>query len=234
MSDIVLSPAEQEANAAKLQAEAAKAQAEARKLSAEAESAERFARMKTLELLKAEEADAAMRASDEYNHVYRFDTMVDRGSVEKATRKLAEWHRLDPKCEIEIVFSSPGGAVIGGMELFDTISNLRATHSKVTTGCTGMAASMAGVLLMAGSHRYMTKQSWLMIHRAAFGTMGKSYEVEDMLLWVKRVEKRILDIFVSRSKLSAATIKRNWERKDWWITADEALELELIEEIRGG
>lgn len=73
-----------------------------------------------------------------------------------------------------------------------------------------------------------------MIHRAAFGASGKTFEVEDEVEWVKRVERRILELFVQRTngRLSAAKIKRNWDRKDWWITSDEALELGLVDEVR--
>lgn len=96
-----------------------------------------------------------------------------------------------------------------------------------------MAASMAGILLMAGDKRWIGHQCWMMIHRAAFGAIGKTYEVEDEVKLVKRIEERCLDIFVSRSKLSKLKIKRNWDRKDWWIDADECLELGLVDEIRG-
>ena len=71
-----------------------------------------------------------------------------------------------------------------------------------------------------------------MIHRAAFGAFGKTYEVEDEVEFVKRIEERILDIFTARSKLTKMKIKRNWDRKDWWISADEALEAHLVDEVR--
>ena len=96
-----------------------------------------------------------------------------------------------------------------------------------------MAASMAGILLMAGDVRWLGHQSWMMIHRAAFGAYGKTCEIEDEVKFVQRIEERILDVFTSRSKLTKQKIKRNWERKDWWISSDECLDLELIDEIRG-
>ena len=147
--------------------------------------------------------------------------------------KLTEWSRLDPKCDMEIVFSSPGGGIISGFELFDFIQSLRSSGHKITTGSLGYAASMAGILLQAGDVRWIGHQSWMMIHRAAFGAMGKTFEVEDEVKFVKRIEKRILDIFISRSKLSKTKIQRNWNRKDWWITADECLDLNLVDEVRG-
>jgi len=147
-------------------------------------------------------------------------------------KRLTEWSRLDPKCDIEIIFSSPGGSIIDGFELFDHIQHLRNKGHHVTTGTLGMAASMAGILLQAGDTRWVGHQAWIMIHRAAFGAYGKTYEVEDEVEFVKRIEERILDIFTSRTKLTKQKIKRNWDRKDWWISADEAIELHLVDEIR--
>ena len=91
---------------------------------------------------------------------------------------------------------------------------------------------MAGVLLQAGDVRWVGQQAWVMIHRAAFGASGKTFEIEDEVRFTQRLEGRILDIFTSRSKLSKAKIKRNWDRKDWWISADEAIEMGLVDEIR--
>ena len=91
---------------------------------------------------------------------------------------------------------------------------------------------MAGILLQAGGTRWIGHQAWMMIHRAAFGAIGKTYEVEDEVKLVKRIEDRCVDIFVSRSKLSKIKIKRNWDRKDWWIDADECLALGLVDEVR--
>jgi ATP-dependent Clp protease protease subunit len=147
-------------------------------------------------------------------------------------KKLTQWSRLDPKCDIEIIFSSPGGSIIDGFELFDFIQDLRNNGHTITTGSLGMAASMAGILLQAGDIRWVGGQAWIMIHRAAFGAFGKTYEVEDEVEFVKRIEERILDIFTSRSGLTKLKIKKNWDRKDWWISADEAVELGLVDEVR--
>ncbi len=197
------------------------------------------AELEELNLIKARiEADKISRsrekelAVDDENHLYRFSGEVSGNSVERCIKKLTEWHRLSPKCDIELVFSSPGGAIIDGFELFDYIQYLRNNDHHITTGTLGMAASMAGILLQAGDTRWIGQQAWLMIHRAAFGAYGKTFEIEDEVKFVKRVEERILDIFTSRSELTRNKIKRNWERKDWWISAEEAVDLKLVDEIR--
>ena len=165
--------------------------------------------------------------------IYRFNTAVDKTHVHQCMHKLTQWTRRHPKCDIEIVFSSGGGSIIDGFELFDFIQELRERGHKVITGSLGMAASMAGILLQAGEHRWIGHQAWMMIHRAAFGVIGKTFEIEDEVAWIKRIEARILEIFEKRSNLSRLKIKRNWDRKDWWISSDEALELGLVDEIKG-
>jgi ATP-dependent protease ClpP protease subunit len=57
--------------------------------------------------------------------------------------------------------------------------------------------------------------------------------VEDEVEFTKRIEERIVDIFTSRSTLTTRQVKANWNRKDWWISADEALTLGLVDEVRG-
>ena len=214
-------------------AEAKLKEAEALKTEAEASKAKYEAHEAEIKYLEVRQKFDRQRAEDEMNHLYRFTGEVSGSSVSRCMKKLTEWTRMDPKCDIEIVFSSPGGSIIDGFELFDFIQELRAKGHKVTTGSLGMAASMAGILLMAGDVRWIGHQSWMMIHRAAFGAYGKTYEIEDEVKFVRRIEERILDIFTHRSKLTKSKIKRNWDRKDWWLSADECLNLDLVDEIKG-
>jgi len=184
------------------------------------------------EALRIREAEAIRRANDEYNFIYRFYGAVTISTVDQAIQTLTAWHRLNEGVDLEIIFNSPGGSVIDGFELFDFIVDLRANGHQVTTGCTGMAASMAGILVQAGDIRWMSRESWYMIHRAAFGAVGKTFEVEDTVEWIKRIEARIQDIFVARSKLTKREITKKWDRKDWWISSDEALAKGLVDEVR--
>lgn len=230
---------EVEADIAVKQAEARKIVAEAVKLEHEAKKAELDVSKANIELhvkqmsyekeLERREKDKAL---DEENFLYRFNGEVSCNSVRACISKLTEWHRIKPKCDMEIIFSSPGGSIIDGFELFDYIQHLRNEGHHITTGSLGYAASMAGILLQAGDTRWIGHQAWLMIHRAAFGAWGKTYEIEDEVKFIKRIEDRILDIFTSRSKLTTNKIKRNWDRKDWWISADESKDLGLVDEVR--
>lgn len=226
-------PKEVTASIQKTLAEVKKIEAEIRKIEADAQTAENYARLRKIEADKKEQEWRREKADDKENMIYRFNTIVDKTYVNDCMHTLTQWSRRHPKCDIEIVFSSGGGSIVDGFVLFDFIQELRGRGHKVITGSLGMAASMAGILLQAGDHRWIGHQAWMMIHRAAFGVIGKTFEIEDHTAWIKRIEDRILGIFEKRSKLTRLKIKRNWDRKDWWISSDDALELGLVDEIRG-
>ena len=143
----------------------------------------------------------------------------------------AEFARLssDP---IEIVFHSPGGDVFSGFSLFDYILKLRGDGIQVTTSCYGLAASMAGLLLQAGDVRVMSPHSWMMIHEVGSGVIGKLSAVRDEQELLERIERDGLAVLAERSHLTVDEIQERSRRKDWWLTAEEALELGFIDEIR--
>jgi ATP-dependent Clp endopeptidase proteolytic subunit ClpP len=222
-----------QAEEAKTQAETEKVRVEIRKLQAEARKAEADAEKAELELEELRDDERVRKSADAFHHVYAFTAAVADSSVRSCMQRLNEWARNEPGCSIEIVFNSPGGSVVDGMALFDYILTLRANGHHITTTALGMAASMAGILLQAGDKRVMGSEAWLLIHEGSFGAVGKVGEVEDTVEWVKRIQKRILRIFAKRSHLTETQLARRWHRKDWWIDADEALKLGLIDEVRG-
>ena len=230
--EIAATVAKLEAEALKFKAEARKTEAEKREVEASVRTMVARATQDELKLAHLLEGERKRKATDLEHRIYRYSSSVGATTVGNCMEQLTEWHRLDPGCDIEVIFNSGGGAVIDGFELFDFLVDLGNNGHKVTTGCTGMAASMAGILVQAGQERWMSRESWYMIHRAAFGAMGKTFDVEDTVEWIKRIETRILNIFAGRSQLSVATLRKKWDRKDWWIDSDEALKLGLVDSIR--
>ena len=230
--DVVEQPKEPARTEAEISADLERIQAETRKILAETRKAEADALVAEIDARAVYRKREKEKAQDEENYLYRFSGDVSHSSVTTCMKKLTQWSRLEPKCDIEVIFSSPGGSIIDGFELFDFFQDLRSKGHKITTGTLGMAASMAGILLQAGDVRWVGHQAWMMIHRAHFGAVGKTYEVEDEVEFVKRIEERILNIFTTRSKLTKLKIKRNLDRKDWWISADECMELGLVDEVR--
>ena len=116
-----------EAETQQVLAEIEKTKAETRRIEAEASKAELSAREDYEKRMKKD-------CTDEENHLYRFSGEVSKSSVTSCMRKLTEWARMDPKCDIEVIFSSPGGEIISGFELFDFLQDLRNKGHKITTG----------------------------------------------------------------------------------------------------
>lgn len=222
---------------------AERARADARKSIAEAEGAESMAAIAAIAREKETTAHHRSQLADDFtHHRYLFDGAVTDASVSKCIKALNAWDREDAMCDIEIAFSSPGGSLFDGVELFDFISSLRHEGRTITTSAYGMAASMAGILLQAGDIRVVGKQSYILIHEVSFGSQGKIGDVEDMTKFVRRVQGRILDIFAERCANSAsetatkpftrAQISKGWTRTDWWLDSDEALRGGLVDVVR--
>jgi ATP-dependent Clp protease protease subunit len=220
------------AEIAHLEAKADRERAETLKL--DAETREATARASATELLLEREQEKRARelAADEHHHVYVFDQDVNETSVKRCIGQLNAWARQDPGCGIEIQINSPGGSIFDGFALIDFIRDLQAKEHHITMLAYGMAASMGGVLLQVGDERVMGANCLLLIHEGSLGAIGDFGKVEDRVKLMGLMHERILDLFTSRSKVSKAMIKRNWQRRDWWMTADEALKHGFIDAIR--
>lgn len=171
-------------------------------------------------------------AHADYARIYTFYDPVKAVSVTKCMEELGNWSRRDPGQAIKIVLNSPGGAVLDGLAMYDFIMSLRASGHHVEVVALGMAASMGGVLLQAGDKRTMGRNSWLLIHEVGTGAIGTVSEVEEAVEFSKRLQDNIVEILAHRSKLTSKSIKLKWKKSDWWLNAQEALDLELIDEIQ--
>ncbi len=243
MSDRPIPKAIQDALVAKHRAEAAKFEAEALRAKTEAQQLAIALRDARIDLRQKQRIEDELLALDSYNYTYRFNTDVNDTTVKQCIDKLTFWHRTKPDHEIEVIFNSPGGSVFAGMDLFDFICELRRSGQRVTTHGRGHMASMGGILLQAGDVRSMGKESYILIHEVSHWAMGKVGEIEDEMKFLKLVSDRVGKIFIERAQeagsngtashpLTAAYLKRNWERKDWWIDSAEALKLGIVDEVR--
>lgn len=220
------------ATEAKLAAEARYFEAQARSYELDCRETEARLELTEMELEVKREVHKLTQASDHYHRVLRFTKEVNEGSVKEAIETLAKWDRIDPDCDITIIFTSPGGSVFSGYALFDFIVELKSRHH-ITTVARGYAASMAGILLQAGTTRKMGKESFLMLHEISTVSMGKAFEIQDEADFLAMAMDRVYDIFVDRSggKLTKRKLKSLVERRDYWVASDEALKYGLVDEV---
>lgn len=188
----------------------------------------------SLDIQTKKETLAREHADDYYNRVYNFTALVDERSVGVCINVLSTWSRLWPGKEIEIVIHSPGGDALAGLALFDYIGSLRGKGHGITTVAMGFAASMAGILLQAGSMRLIGRESYVLIHEISGSAVGRIGEIEDTITFANKMQERMINIFLGRSggKMTRANFVKHWKRKDWWLDSSEMLRYGFVDGIR--
>ena len=136
---------------------------------------------------------------------------------------------VDPGKDISIYLNSPGGSVIAGLGLYDTMQHIK---SDVSTICIGMAASMAAVLLVAGAQgkRMALPHSRVMIHQPLGGVQGQASDIEITAREILKYKAELYKIIADHSGMSLERIEADADR-DYWMTADEAKEYGMIDKV---
>ncbi len=136
---------------------------------------------------------------------------------------------VDPGKDISIYINSPGGSVYAGYGIYDTMQYI---NCDVSTICTGIAASMASVLLVAGAKgkRLALPHSRVMIHQPLGGTQGQASDIEIAAREILKVKKELYTIISEHSGRPYEDIERDSDR-DYWMTAPEALEYGMIDRV---
>lgn len=135
----------------------------------------------------------------------------------------------DPGKDIQIYFNSPGGSVYAGLGIYDTMQFI---SSDVATICTGMAASMAAVLLCAGEKgkRSALTHSRVMIHQPMGGTQGQASDIEISTREIIKVRDELYKIIADHSGQDVKKVHEDSDR-DHWMTAEEALKYGMVDEV---
>lgn len=135
----------------------------------------------------------------------------------------------DPKRDVQMYINSPGGSVIAGLGIYDTMQYV---SPDVATICTGLAASMGAVLLSAGikGKRTCLFHSRVMIHQPLGGMQGQVSDMEISYKLIKGMQKQLYDILAFHTGQDYDTIERDCDR-DNWMTGAEAKEYGLIDEV---
>lgn len=135
----------------------------------------------------------------------------------------------DPGKDISIYVNSPGGSVYAGYGIYDTMQYI---SCDVSTICTGMAASMAAVLLVAGTKgkRFALPHSRVMIHQPLGGMQGQASDIEIAAKEILRVKSELYKIISDHSGQPLEVVERDSDR-DKWMTAEEALAYGMIDKV---
>lgn len=135
----------------------------------------------------------------------------------------------DPGKDISIYLNSPGGSVYAGLGIYDTMQYI---GSNVGTICTGMAASMAAVLLVAGAKgkRSALQHSRVMIHQPMGGMQGQASDMEITVREIQKLKNELYQIIAEHSGNTFDKIAADSDR-DYWMTAQEALDYGMIDNI---
>jgi len=156
-------------------------------------------------------------------------TQIDDYTANTIQAQLLYLDTSDPGKDISIYINSPGGSVYAGYGIYDTMQFI---SSKVSTICTGMAASFAAVLLVAGEKgkRHALKHSRVMIHQPLGGAQGQASDIEITAREILKIKKEIYTIISDHSGQPYEKVLQDRDR-DFWMTSEEAMEYGMIDSI---
>ena len=156
-------------------------------------------------------------------------TQIDDYTANTLQAQLLFLDSSDPGKDISIYVNSPGGSVHAGLGIYDTMQFI---SSDVATICTGMAASMAAVLLVAGKEgkRSALKHSRVMIHQPMGGAQGQASDIEITAREIQKLKKELYTIIAEHSHTDFDKVWTDSDR-DYWMTAEEAKEYGMIDRV---
>lgn len=156
-------------------------------------------------------------------------TQVDDYTANVIQAQLLYLDTSDPGKDISIYINSPGGSVYAGYGIYDTMQYI---GCDVSTICTGIAASMAAVLLVAGEKgkRFALKHSRVMIHQPLGGAQGQASDIEITAREIGKVKKELYTIISEHSGKSYEEVERDSDR-DYWMNAAEAKDYGMVDKI---
>ncbi|TGD25054.1 ATP-dependent Clp protease proteolytic subunit [Companilactobacillus suantsaicola] len=181
-----------------------------------------------------EQSSRGERAYDIYSRLLKDRIIMVSGEVnsQMANTVIAELLFLDAQDsdkDISMYINSPGGSVTDGLAIMDTMNFIK---SDVQTIATGMAASMASILLSSGTKgkRFALPNSTVLIHQPLGGAQGQQTEIEIAAQEILKTRKRLNHILADNSGQTFEKLQKDTDR-DNYMTAQEAKDYGLIDEI---
>ncbi len=189
----------------------------------------------TLVPMVVEQTNRGERAYDIYSRLLRdniifIGTPIDDNVANLVTAQLLFLAAEDPEKDISLYINSPGGVVTAGMAIYDTMQFIK---PDVTTICIGQAASVAALLLAAGTpgKRFALPNSRVLIHQPTMGGLsGQATDIDIHAREILRIRASLNEILAKHTHQPVEKIEHDVER-DYWMSAQQAREYGLIDEI---
>jgi len=181
-----------------------------------------------------EQTNRGERAYDIYSRLLKdniifIGTPIEDNLANLVVAQLLFLEAEDPEKEISIYVNSPGGVVTAGLAIYDTLQFIR---PDVTTYCIGQAASMAAVILAAGTpgKRFALPNSRVIIHQPSGGASGQATDINIQAKEILRTRQRLNEILAQHTGQDIAKIEHDVER-DFIMTAEVAREYGIIDQV---
>ena len=181
-----------------------------------------------------EQTSRGERSYDIYSRLLKERIIFVTGPIEDHMASLIIAQLLfleseNPKKEISMYITSPGGVVSAGLGIYDTMQYIR---SPVSTICLGMAASMGSLLLTAGEKdmRFATPNARIMVHQPSGGFRGQASDIERHAADIMKIKRRLNEIYVHHTGRKYEEIEAALDR-DNFMSAQEGLEFGLIDKV---
>lgn len=133
--------------------------------------------------------------------------------------------------QVTLILNSVGGNIFDALLIYETIRNLVNAGVRVRVEARGLAASMAVVLLQAASERVASKYTRFMLHEASAQAAGEASKLKDESEELDKLNTMLDQIIIGRSKLTLAKLRKKTKRREWWLSAEEALKYGIIDKV---
>ncbi|MDE2188173.1 MAG: ATP-dependent Clp protease proteolytic subunit [Patescibacteria group bacterium] len=181
-----------------------------------------------------EKTNYGERAYDIYSRLLKENIIFLSGPIDDAVAntviaQLLFLQSQDPKKDISLYINSPGGSVVSGFAIIDTMHNIK---NEVSTVCVGMAASMAAVILSAGKKgkRLITPNAEVMIHQPHGGTEGQASDIAITAKHILKTRENLNKILATNTGQPLSKIEVDVDR-DFFMDASEAKKYGIVDKI---
>lgn len=154
-------------------------------------------------------------------------TQIDDDVANVIQAQLLYLQSLDDKADISLYLNTPGGIVSAGLGIYDTMQLIR---PNVNTICTGLAASMGSILLVAGKERSILPHAKVMIHQPLGGAMGQASDILIEAEEIRKCRDELCNILSEHTKQPFDRVFQDMDRNHWF-TAQEAVDYGLVDKI---